>query len=180
MSDRLALLRTIVSCTVAVCGLLLAGARPAMADATVFAGTIATGTQRRVVGGAFGFFPRATGGVTGFEVEVMRTLGEAARGHYDLDGGGASLIVQWNALSRRVKFFGLGGGGVYSGTIGENDQFGGVFAGHAGGGVKVAIAGPLNVRLDYRVYFLSSTIESPARDIDMRPRRLAAGLALAF
>ena len=64
------------------------------------------------------------------------------------------------------------GGGIYRETLGAHQQTG---AGtNVGGGVKVTLAGPLRLRVDYRVFKLGSgALYSPAH-------RFYAGLNLKF
>ena len=64
------------------------------------------------------------------------------------------------------------GGGVYRETLGAREQTG--FAPNTGGGVKISLAGPLRLRVDYRVFKLGSgALYSPAH-------RVYAGLNLKF
>ena len=76
-----------------------------------------------------------------------------------------------------VAFFGVQpyfttGAGVYSETLGTHNDKGVAF--NTGGGVKISLAGPLRVRVDYRVFKLGSgALYSPAH-------RIYAGLNLKF
>ena len=64
------------------------------------------------------------------------------------------------------------GGGFYSETLGAHNDLG--ISLNTGGGVKISLAGPLRVRVDYRVIKLGSgALFSPAH-------RIYAGLNLKF
>ena len=64
------------------------------------------------------------------------------------------------------------GGGLYSETIGVLNDKG--FTVNTGAGVKIALVGPIRVRVDYRVFKLGSgALSSPAH-------RVYAGLNLKF
>ena len=80
-------------------------------------------------------------------------------------------------LQTPVSFYGVqpyvtAGGGLYSETLGARNDLG--LALNTGGGVKVTLAGPLRVRVDYRVFKVGSgALYSPAH-------RIYAGLNLKF
>jgi hypothetical protein len=64
------------------------------------------------------------------------------------------------------------GGGIYRETLVAHQQTG--VGTNVGGGVKMSLAGPLRLRLDYRILrFGSGALHSPAH-------RFYAGLNLAF
>jgi len=64
------------------------------------------------------------------------------------------------------------GGGVYNETLGAHDETG--IAVNTGGGVKVSLAGPVRLRVDYRVFKLGSgALYSPSH-------RIYAGVNLKF
>ena len=68
-----------------------------------------------------------------------------------------------------LQFYGTVGGGVYREKLGTTHQET-HFGINVGGGVKMTLAGPLRLRLDYRVFTLQG-IAAPAN-----PQRLYAGL----
>ena len=76
-----------------------------------------------------------------------------------------------------VAFFGFQpyfttGGGLYRETLGTHQDTS--FALNTGGGVKIALIGPVRLRVDYRVFRLGSgALHSPAH-------RIYAGLNLKF
>ena len=71
-----------------------------------------------------------------------------------------------------IQFYGTAGGGVYRETLDEISETNvGI---NLGGGVKVNLAGPLRLRLDYRIFTLQG---SPRHS---KPQRFYAGLNLKF
>ena len=69
-------------------------------------------------------------------------------------------------------YFTAGGGRLLTSSIGTRRETG--FAPNTGGGVKISLAGPLRLRVDYRVFKLSgSALYSPSH-------RFYAGLNLKF
>ena len=148
----------------------------ARADATVLVGLKSVKGLRPSCGFSFGHRPS----VVGFEIEYLSTLGETAPGDYSAGGIFVSLIVQPVTISN-VQIFAVGGFGVW----GEGFKGGkgtGVFnAGNVGGGVLVPLAGPLRLRLDYRLFLLGKADETGAiAPSSKHPQRIAAGLHFAF
>jgi opacity protein-like surface antigen len=130
---------------------------PAFADLTAFLGRTTTPSGRLNRGVAIG-----TGLlIVGFEFEYART-------DEDLDvlPGPDNVAPElttymFNGLLQTpvpiagIQFYGTLGGGVYHETLSlepNNDQTN--FGSNLGGGAKINIAGPLRVRLDYRVFNL--------------------------
>jgi opacity protein-like surface antigen len=71
-----------------------------------------------------------------------------------------------------MQFYGTAGGGVYRETLNDDSETSvGI---NVGGGVKVSLAGPLRLRLDYRVF----TLQGDPRH--SKPQRFYAGLNLRF
>jgi hypothetical protein len=84
----------------------------------------------------------------------------------------------FNALAQtpipiaRMQFYGTIGGGVFRETLNTlSETHVGI---NVGGGVKITLAGPIRLRLDYRAFTLRGT---PAY---ARPQRFYAGLNLKF
>ena len=71
-----------------------------------------------------------------------------------------------------MQFYATAGGGVYRESFVNTSET--QFGINVGGGVKVALLGPLRLRLDYRVFTLKG---SPQHE---RPQRFYAGLNLKF
>ena len=153
---------------VMMCGGL---ARPAFADVTAFIGANTTPANRQVRGFSFGIGVL----IVGFEIEYSNTT-DAADDPLDkapsLKTGSGNLLLQTPIAFHGVQPYLTTGGGLYTETLGTHNDSG--FAFNTGGGVKIEIAGPLRVRVDYRVFKLGSgALSSPAH-------RVYAGLNLKF
>ena len=148
-----------------VCGLI---ATPAFADITAFIGANTTPANRQVRGLAAGIGLL----VVGFEFEYANTTDDLAASAPSLTTGSGNIIFQ-----TPVAFFGFQpyfttGGGLYRETLGTHQDTS--FALNTGGGVKIALIGPVRLRVDYRVFRLGSgALHSPAH-------RIYAGLNLKF
>jgi hypothetical protein len=71
-----------------------------------------------------------------------------------------------------MQFYATAGGGIFREVFGTASDTN--FAINTGGGVKISLAGPLRLRIDYRVFKLNG---SP---LFSHPQRLYAGLNLKF
>ena len=148
-----------------VCGLI---ATPAFADITAFIGANTTPANRQVRGLAAGIGLL----VVGFEFEYANTTDDLTASAPSLTTGSGNIVFQ-----TPVAFFGFQpyfttGGGLYRETLGTHQDTS--FALNAGGGVKIALIGPVRLRVDYRVFRLGSgALHSPAH-------RIYAGLNLKF
>ena len=148
--------------------LMLAGASPAFADVTAFLGANTTPANRQVRGFAVGFGLL----VVAFEFEYTNTTDDPSATAPSLTVGSGNLLLRTPVAFFGVQPYFTTGGGVYSETLGAHTDRG--FAPNTGGGVKVSLAGPLKVRVDYRVFKLGSgALYSPAH-------RVYAGLNLSF
>jgi hypothetical protein len=153
-------LRPPTSSLLIAAALVLATATPAFADFTAFLGSTTTPTRRPAKGFAVG-----TGlMIVGFEFEYSST-------DEDLDvlPGPDNIAPEiktymFNGLLQtpfpiaRMQFYGTLGGGVYNEKLSidePNDETS--FASNVGGGVKISLAGPLRVRLDYRIFNFRGT-----------------------
>jgi hypothetical protein len=140
----------------------------AAADITAFLGVNPTPANRPVRGlaGGFGLL------IVGFEFEYAQTSD-------DLDDAAPSLrTFMFNGLLQTpvdiggIQFYGTAGGGVYRERL---DTLSETHVGiNVGGGVKMTLAGPLRLRLDYRVFTLRGN------PLHARPQRFYAGLNLRF
>ncbi len=142
--------------------------RPASADATVFLGATMTPSNRPVRGFAVGMSVI----VLGFELEYANTGEDAEMLAPSLRTGMANLIVQTPFAASGLQFYGTIGTGAYRerlGTVQETSI--GI---NTGGGVKLTLAGPLRVRIDYRVLTLRG---SP---LHSRVHRVYAGANVMF
>lgn len=149
--------------------LLLLAPSSAFADLTAFIGATTTPTNRVVRGfsGGIGLL------VVGFEFEYANTS-------EDLDKLAPGLrTFMFNGLLQTpfpiagMQFYATAGGGFFRERLGEESETN--VGMNVGGGVKMNLAGPLRLRLDYRVFTL--------RGDDVRhskPQRFYAGLNLKF
>jgi hypothetical protein len=147
---------------------LLAAAASARADVTLFAGANTSPANRAVTGGSLGvgFL------IVGFEFEYSSTRA-------DLSAAAPALKTYMGngLLQTPFPIFGFqpyitAGLGLYRERLGTHTDTG--FGPNTGGGVKISLAGPLRLRVDYRVFRLGGgALTSPAH-------RLYAGLNLKF
>jgi hypothetical protein len=142
---------------------------PALADATVFLGAGTSPDSRPVVGGAFG----AGLLVVGFELEYAATREDLAVAAPSLHTFMGNVLVQTPIPVGGVQLYGTVGGGLYRERLGEAARETHLGT-NLGGGVKIGLAGPLRLRLDYRVFVLRG---NPLYDT---PSRFYAGLNLKF
>ena len=148
--------------------LLALTSAPARADITGFIGANTTPASRQVRGVALGLGLL----VVAFEVEYAFTPDDLTASAPSLKTGMGNVILQ-----TPVSFFGFQpyfttGGGIYREELGTHQDTG--FGLNTGGGVKVSLAGPIRLRVDYRVFKLGSgALNSPAH-------RFYAGLNLKF
>lgn len=157
--------------------LVLATASSASADITAFLGRTATPSARPAKGVSIG-----TGIVIfAFEFEYSSTDEDL-----DVPPGAASEAPElktymFNGLLQtpvpiaRTQFYGTIGGGLYHETLstqpsGDHTNFGT----NVGGGAKITLAGPLRLRLDYRVFSLRGTPRHTT------VQRVYAGINLKF
>ena len=148
--------------------LLLLPAVPARADATLFLGATTTPTNRVVRGGALG-----TGLlVAGFEFEYASTTEDVVTGAPSLKVGSANGLLQTPLPIFGVQPYVTAGAGIFRERVGLSTAMG--LAPNVGGGVKITLAGPLRLRVDYRAFKLGSAAQySPSH-------RLYVGLNLKF
>jgi len=147
---------------------LLAAPRVASADITAFLGLSPTSGTRAAKGLAVG------GGllVVGFEFEYSDISEDSEKGAPGLRTGMANVLVQTPIAVHGLQFYATAGGGFYAEDLGLASEKN--FGVNIGGGVKAHLAGPLRLRVDYRVFKLGGT---PVND---QYHRIYAGLNLAF
>src|SRR5712692_4741223 len=146
----------------------LVAATPARADITAFIGANTTPSNRQVRGGALGFGLL----VVGFELEYAFTPDEPAASAPSLKTGMGNLVLQTPVAILGFQPYFTTGGGFYQEELGARSDTG--FGVNTGGGVKVSLAGPIRLRVDYRVFKLGSgALNSPSH-------RVYAGLNLKF
>lgn len=148
--------------------LLCSTAVPARADATVFLGATTTPDNRSLRGLAFG----AGLLVVSFEFEYASTSEDTKVAAPALKTGSGNVLLQTPVMIHGFQPYFAVGAGLYRERLGQRADTGVMTS--TGGGVKIALAGPLRLRVDYRVFKLGSdALYSPAH-------RLYAGLNLKF
>jgi opacity protein-like surface antigen len=151
-----------------VAAALLLTATPAFADATAFVGVNTTPSSRLARGLAVGvgFL------IFGFEGEYTYTNDDLQEAAPEVKMGNGNVLLQTPFEIHGVQPYVTAGVGFYSETLATRSDSG--FLVNTGGGVKVAIAGPIRVRVDYRVLKMGSgALASPAH-------RIYAGVNLKF
>ena len=153
--------------TVALASVLLAlTAVPARADLTAIIGANTTPANRQVRGAALGMGLL----VVGFEFEYAYSPDDLSAAAPSLKTGMGNLLLQTPAAIMGFQPYFTTGAGIYQEELGLHSDTGVGF--NTGGGVKVSLAGPLRLRVDYRVFKLGSgALNSPAH-------RFYAGLNL--
>lgn len=142
--------------------------RPARADLTAFLGLSPTPDNR----GARGFAAGVTMVVVGFEGEYAQILEDETESLPSLRTWSGNVFVQTPVEISKVTPYATVGGGVYRERLAEQQETNiGV---NAGGGLKIRLAGPLRVRLDYRVFGLKGD------PLHSTYQRFYAGANLAF
>ena len=148
--------------------LLAVTAVPARADLTAFIGANLTPANRQVRGAALGFGLL----IVGFELEYAYTPDDPAAVAPSLKTGMGNVLLQTPVAFMGFQPYFTTGGGVYQEELGTHSDTSIGF--NTGGGVKVSLAGPIRLRVDYRVFKLGSgALYSPAH-------RFYAGLNLKF
>jgi hypothetical protein len=142
--------------------------KAAAADVTAFIGISPTPENRALRGFAFGFGLL----VVGFEFEYANLVEDALEGSPALQTGSGNVLVQTPVEISGVQPYGTIGGGFYRERLVAQQET--HFGTNAGGGAKIRLAGPLRLRLDYRVFRLRG---SP---INQTYQRFYAGANLGF
>jgi hypothetical protein len=140
----------------------------ASADVTAFFGATRTPTTRTVKGfaGGVGLL------IVAFEFEYADTSQELLKAAPRLRTYMVNGLAQTPFPIAGLQFYGTAGAGGFRETLGSLSETNvGI---NVGGGVKMSLAGPLRLRLDYRVFTLRGT------PLYSRPQRFYAGLNLKF
>lgn len=141
--------------------------RPASADGTLFAGAYLNPTRETLRGVAVG----VTVLVAGLEFEYARVAEDTEAGTPGLQTGSLSVVVQ--TPTGRVTVYGVFGAGLFRQQLGATTSDSGTSL-HAGGGLKIGLAGPVGLRLDYRVIAFGGEGE------DRKRQRVYAGVRVDF
>lgn len=141
---------------------------PAAADITAFLGVTPTPETRLARGIAAG------GGlvVVAFETELAWIGEDAGNGRPGLTTVMGNVLLQTPVAIGGVQLYGTSGLGVYRERLGETSET--AVAANLGGGLKIGVAGPLKLRLDYRLFRLRG---APIHDVY---HRAYAGATLGF
>ena len=143
-------------------------AAPAAADATLFLGTNTTPENRKTQGFSVG----AGLLLLGFEFEYASTSDDLESLAPALKTYAGNVLLQTPFTIFGIQPYFTTGAGLYQEKLGTASDTG--FALNTGGGVKITLAGPIRLRVDYRVIKLGSgALYSPAH-------RIYAGLNLKF
>jgi len=129
--------------------LVLGLARPASADITGFLGFSPTPETHGARGFAVGFGVL----VVGFEFEYSSVSEDEVDGAPSLRTGSGNILIQTPIEVSGIQLYGTLGGGLYRERLDEQQETS--FATNFGGGAKIRLAGPLRLRLDYRLFHLS-------------------------
>ena len=154
--------------TLALLLLLALAPNDAAADVTLFTGVNSTPSNRAARGFAAGLSLL----VLGFEFEYSSTTEDDLVAAPSLRTGMFNVLVQTPVPLAGLQFYGTTGGGFYRERLGDLQE---THVGmNFGGGVKIALAGPIRARIDYRVF----TLRGAPRE--SRPQRIYFGLNVAF
>lgn len=146
----------------------------ARADVTMLVGLTAVEGLRPSLAWSFGYRPSAVG----VEVEYLSTT----PGDYTAGGIFGSVIVVPVTIAR-AEVFVIGGVGVWGEGFDGGKRTGVLTAANVGGGILLGLAGPLRLRIDYRLFRLGEVSKEEIGAINPSrkyPQRIAAGLSLRF
>jgi len=139
---------------------------PAAADITAFLGVSPTPANHRASGFAIGINII----VVGFEFEYSKTAEDAVTKAPALKTMMGNLMVQ--TPTGGVQLYGTIGGGLFNEVLGARSETS--FGMNVGGGAKIHLAGPVKLRLDYRVFTLRGD------PLYSNPKRFYAGVSFSF
>ena len=127
---------------------MIAWPRQAAADLTAFIGLSPTPETRSVRGFGVGFGLL----IIGFEFEYAHAIEDDEALSPSLHTGSGNVLVQTPIEISGIQLYGTAGGGFYRERLVEEQET--HFATNIGGGAKIRLAGPLRLRLDYRLFRL--------------------------
>ncbi|MGH9349456.1 MAG: hypothetical protein ACRD26_19570 [Vicinamibacterales bacterium] len=149
--------------------LLLLVPAPLFADVTAFVGVHTTPERQAVRGLAAGFALI----VVGFEGELAQAGEDESAGVPSLLTVSGNVFLQTPVPVFGTRFYLTTGAGIYREEVESADHQETHLVLNSGGGAKITIAGPLRLRLDYRVLSLRG---EPARPSTVH--RFYAGITL--
>jgi opacity protein-like surface antigen len=131
--------------------LLLTTPAPARADITAFLGTANRTASTSALTTSMHGMPGVAVGIgliaVGFEVEVAAQTEDTVKQVSGLKTGFANVLVQ--TPTGDTQLYGTVGGGLYQESVGLTTTTD--FATNIGGGLKLALTGPIRLRFDYRL-----------------------------
>ena len=148
-----------------VAALTFGPAAPARADVTAFWGFAPKPATHSARGVSLGISML----IVGFEGEYATFAENVSKGAPGLRTGMINGMVQ---TPTTTQMYVTVGGGLYRETLGPDQET--HFGTNIGGGIKISLAGPVRLRIDYRVFNLRG---SP---VYKNPQRLYAGINLRF
>lgn len=140
----------------------------ASADITVFLGATPSPVNRGLSGAAAGFGLV----IVGAEAEVTRWPAVTTSGTAGLTTWSANGLLQTPGGLSPVQLYATVGAGLYRETRGVTSRMSTAL--NTGGGLKVKVAGPIRLRLDYRMFRLQGSPQTPVM------HRIYGGATLAF
>jgi hypothetical protein len=156
--------RMLIVVTLAGVG-LLGTASPARADVTFFLGFSPTPESRPTRGFAAGINML----LVGFEFDYATTSADEVAGAPSLRTGMLNGLIM---TPTKTQLYLTAGGGFYRESLAGSSETS--FGTNIGGGVKVVLVGPLQIRVDYRIFHLRGDARYK------NPQRLYAGLNIHF
>jgi hypothetical protein len=117
----------------------------AAADVTAFIGLSPTPENRSLRGVSLGFGLL----IVGFEFEYANLVEDQEAGSPSLRTGSGNILLQTPVEISGVQLYATTGGGLYHEQLLTQEDTS--FASNVGGGAKIRLAGPLRMRVDYRV-----------------------------
>jgi opacity protein-like surface antigen len=146
--------------------LLALTSAPARADLTAFIGANMTPANRQALGASLGMGLL----IIGVEFEYAYSPDDLTAVAPSLKTGMGNVLLQTPVALMGLQPYFTTGVGIYQEELGTHSDTGVGF--NTGGGVKISLAGPLRLRVDYRIFKLGSgALNSPAH-------RFYAGLNL--
>ena len=142
-------------------------------NVTAFAGVAMTPDPHAAIGVAVGVRPRPI--PVSLEFEYSRSQSDPAAGVPAIVAFAGNLLVQLPVQPSRFQFYGTFGVGLYVQPL-DNHSSEPNDARNFGGGVKVTLAGPLKLRMDYRAFRLAPIVG----EYHSNEQRLYAGIVAGF
>ena len=156
--------RTLLIATLALAAVLGRPA-PAGADLTFFLGMSPTPETR----GTRGFAAGINMLIIGFEFDYAHTSEDVAGGAPGLRTGMMNGVIM---TPTKTQLYLTAGGGFYREVLAGDGKIG--FGTNIGGGAKIPLLGPIDIRVDYRIYNLRGGARHKT------PQRFYAGVNFRF